>query len=87
MLVLSGELAEIKWLLDSHAWVILLDFRLLLHSYAADLQWPELANLICQDSPEDASAHRYAVIDNPAVADWFSLSDSSNSSSAFTWTS
>ena len=38
---------------------------------AADLQWPELANLICQDSPEDASAHRRAVIDNPAVADWF----------------
>ena len=38
---------------------------------AADLQWPELSNLICQDSPEDASAHRHAVIDNPAVADWF----------------
>ena len=38
---------------------------------AADLQWPELANLICEDSPEDASAHRHAVIDNPAVADWF----------------
>ena len=38
---------------------------------AADLQWPELANLICQESPEDASARRRAVIDNPAVADWF----------------
>ena len=36
---------------------------------AADIQWPELANLICQDNPEDASARRYAVIDNPAVAD------------------
>ena len=38
---------------------------------AADLQWPELANLICQDSPEDASARRHPVIDNLAVADWF----------------
>ena len=38
---------------------------------AADLQWPELANLICQDSSEDASVCRYAVIDNLAVADWF----------------
>ena len=28
MLVLSGELAETQWLLDSHAWLILLDFRL-----------------------------------------------------------
>ena len=27
--------------------------------------------LICQDDPEDASARRHAVIDNPAVADWF----------------
>ena len=38
---------------------------------AADLQWPELANLICQDNPEDASDHRHAVIDNPGVADCF----------------
>ena len=36
---------------------------------AADLQWPELANLICQESPENASARRCEVIDNPAVAD------------------
>ena len=35
------------------------------------MQWPELANSICQDSPEDTSAHRHAVTDNPAVADWF----------------
>ena len=38
---------------------------------AVDLQWPELANLIYQDTPEDASARRRAVIDNPAVADQF----------------
>ena len=38
---------------------------------AADFQWPELSKLICQESPEDASARRRAVIDNPAVADWF----------------
>ena len=31
---------------------------------AADLQRPELAKL---DSPEDASACRHAVIDNPAA--------------------
>ena len=37
---------------------------------AADLQWPERANLICQDNPENASAHTHVVIDNPAVADW-----------------
>ena len=40
---------------------------------ATDLQWPELANLTCKNSPEDASAHRRVVIDNPAVADWFFL--------------
>ena len=38
---------------------------------AADLQWPELANLICLDNPEDAASCRRAIIDNPAVADWF----------------
>ena len=37
---------------------------------AADLQWPELAKLICP-MPEDRVAHSKAVIANPAVADWF----------------
>ena len=36
-LVLSGELAETKWLLDTHAWLILLDFRLSSSYSAADL--------------------------------------------------
>ena len=35
---------------------------------AADFQWPGLASLICQDSPEDASACRHAVIDNPSCS-------------------
>ena len=38
---------------------------------AADLQWPELANLICPDDADDRAARSRAVIDNPAVADWF----------------
>ena len=38
---------------------------------AADLQWPELAHLICPDHPDDRSARSRAVIENPAVADWF----------------
>lgn len=37
---------------------------------AADLQWPELAHLICPD-PESRSSHTTAVIENPAIADWF----------------
>ncbi len=35
---------------------------------AADLQWPELAHLIC---PEDSGSRIKAVNDNPALADWF----------------
>ena len=38
---------------------------------AADLQWPKLAHLICPD-PESRSSCTTAVIENPAIADWFS---------------
>ena len=38
---------------------------------AADLQWPELARLICKDDPESWSNCTKAVIENPAMADWF----------------
>ena len=38
---------------------------------AADLQWPELANLICPDDPDSRSSHAKAVIENPAISDWF----------------
>ena len=38
---------------------------------AADHQWPELAQLICPKDPEDKQARAKAVIDNPALADWF----------------
>ena len=37
---------------------------------AADLQWPELAHLICPD-PTSKVSRAKAVIENPAVADWF----------------
>ena len=38
---------------------------------AADLQWPELARLICPDNPDSRTARTKAVIENPALADWF----------------
>lgn len=38
---------------------------------AADLQWPELARLICLEDHESSSARIKAVNDNPALADWF----------------
>ena len=38
---------------------------------AADLQWPELARLICPDNPSSRSSRTKAVIDNPAISDWF----------------
>lgn len=38
---------------------------------AADLQWPELAHLICPDNPTDPAAQVKAVNENPAIADWF----------------
>ena len=38
---------------------------------AADLQWPELAHLISPEHPESRSSRTTAVIENPAIADWF----------------
>ena len=38
---------------------------------AADLQWPELARLICPVDPDSSSARNKAVQENPAIADWF----------------
>ena len=38
---------------------------------AADLQWPELARLICPDDPDSSSARAKAVRENPAIADRF----------------
>ena len=42
----------------------------LTHS-AADLQWPELARLICPDDPDSSSSRSKALMENPAIADWF----------------
>ena len=38
---------------------------------AADLQWPELACLICPEGPDTAASRMKAVNENPAIADWF----------------
>ena len=38
---------------------------------AADLQWPQLAQLISPDYPNSRSACANAVIKNPALTDWF----------------
>ena len=38
---------------------------------AADLQWLELARLICPEDPESRTSRTKAVIENPAIADWF----------------
>ena len=38
---------------------------------AADLQWPELARLTCPDDPDSRASRTKAVIENPAIADWF----------------
>ena len=37
---------------------------------AADIQWPELAELICSNR-NDKKSRSDAVIENPAIADWF----------------
>ena len=37
---------------------------------AVDMQRPELARLICPH-PTDKNSCKQAVIDNPAIADWF----------------
>ena len=38
---------------------------------AADLQWPELAHLICPEEQDNSAARIKAVNENPAIADWF----------------
>ena len=38
---------------------------------AADLQWPELANLLNVGETEDSAARSRAVVENPCMADWF----------------
>ena len=38
---------------------------------AADMQWPELAHLIFPYNPTDKTCRKQAVIENPAIADWF----------------
>ena len=38
---------------------------------AADLQWPELACLICPEDSESRASRTKAVIENPAIANWF----------------
>ena len=38
---------------------------------AADLQWPDLARLICPEDPSDSAARLKAVNENPAIADWY----------------
>ena len=38
---------------------------------SADFQWRELAHLICSDDTLSKSSHIKAVIENPAIADWF----------------
>ena len=38
---------------------------------AGGLQWPEVARLICPEDPESRSSRTKAVIENPAIADWF----------------
>ena len=37
----------------------------------ANLQWPELAQPICPNNPDSRTARAKALIDNPALADWF----------------
>lgn len=38
---------------------------------AADMQWPNLARLICPDNESSRTHRNQALLDNPAVADWF----------------
>lgn len=38
---------------------------------AADLQWPELAHLVCPEDPDSRSSRTRAIIENPATTDWF----------------
>lgn len=45
---------------------------------AADLQWPELARLICPDDSDNPAARIKAFNENPAVADWLSAENATN---------
>lgn len=38
---------------------------------AADLQWPELADLLDVDEPQNSAARSRAVVENPCLTDWF----------------
>jgi len=38
---------------------------------AADLQWPELANLLGVEPTQNSAARSKAVVENPCMADWF----------------
>ena len=38
---------------------------------AADLQWPELSRLICPDDSQSSTSRSQALMQNPAIADWF----------------
>ena len=38
---------------------------------AANRQWPELARLICPDDPQSSTSRSEALMENPAIADWF----------------
>ena len=38
---------------------------------AADLQWPELGKLLCPDDPTNRRKRKQALVENPALADWF----------------
>ena len=46
---------------------------------AAELQWPELACLICPDDPDSSSAHSKAVQEKPAMLTCSSTNASPNS--------
>ena len=38
---------------------------------AADVQWPELACIICPEDPDSSASRSKALMENPAIADWF----------------
>ena len=38
---------------------------------AADIQWPELARIICPEDPDSSASRSKALMENPAIADWF----------------
>ena len=61
------QTAQPSHLHGRHLWTT---HHIFTHS-AGDLQWPELARLICPEDPGNASARIKAVNENPAIADWF----------------